>query len=119
MAAIIFRQIPDADTTAPVTADDLALIGMDDDIVGRAAMIVAALDCARTRFPDLHGAILGGGHHPLALAVERDAGDVAGVALECQQRVGVRALDVEELDGVVAGGRKKAFVGRDTEAVHL
>lgn len=119
VAAIVLGEIPDLDTAGAVAADDLALVGVDDDIVGGAAVIVAALDGAGARLPDLDGAVLGAGHHPLTLAVEGDAGDVARVALEGQQRVGVGALDVEQLDGVVAGGREEALVGRDAQAVDL
>ncbi len=92
---------------------------MDDDVVGCGAMVVASLYGGVARLPDLDSAILGAGHHPLALAVEGDAGDVARVALEAQHRVGVRGLDVEELDRVVAGGGDEAFVGRNAEAVDL
>jgi hypothetical protein len=51
--------------------------------------------------------------------VKGDAGDVACVALEGEQRVGVGGLDVEELDGVVAGRGEVALVGGDAEAVDL
>jgi hypothetical protein len=51
--------------------------------------------------------------------VEGDAGDVARVAFECEQRVGVGGLDVEELDGMVACGGEVALVGGDAEAVDL
>lgn len=113
MTAIVLGQIPDLDTTRAVAADDLALVRVDDHIVGGAAMVVAALNGAGTCFPDLDSAILRTSHHPLALAMERDAGDVAGVALKCQQRVWIGALDVKQFDGVVAGGREEALVGRD------
>jgi hypothetical protein len=51
--------------------------------------------------------------------VERHAGDVARVPVECEDRVWVCGLDVVELDGVVAGGGEVALVGRDAEAVYL
>lgn len=117
--AVVLRQVPHAHTARAVTADDLALVGVDDDIVGGASVVVGALDGAAARLPDLDGAVLGAGHHPLALAVERDARDVASVALKGEQWVGIGALDVEELDGVVARGRQEALVGRDAQAVHL
>lgn len=119
MRTIVLSQIPDANTTAPVTADDLALIRVNHDIVDRAAVVVAALDGATARLPDLDSTILRARDHPFALAVERDARDVARVALEGQQGVGVGGLDVEELDGVVAGGREEALVGRDAQSVDL
>lgn len=111
MATIILGQIPDLDAAGAVAADDLALVRVDHHIVGRAAVVIAALNSTRARLPNLYGAILGTGHHPLALAVERDAGDVARVALKGQQRIGVGALDVKQLDSVVAGGCEKALVG--------
>lgn len=95
MTAVVLGEIPDLDATCAVAANDLALVGVDDHIVGGAAVIIAALNRASARLPDLYGAILGTGHHPLAFAVERDARDVARVALKGQQRVGVGALDIE------------------------
>lgn len=95
MTTVVLGKIPDLDTACAVAADDLALIGVDDHIVGGAAVVIAALNSTGARLPDLHGAILRTGHHPLALAVERDARDVARVALKGQQRIGVGALDVE------------------------
>lgn len=111
MTTVVLGKIPDLDAACAVAADDLALVGVNDHIIGGAAMIIAALDRAGTRLPDLYGAILGAGHHPLALAMERDASDVARVALKGQQWIGVGALDVEQLNSVVAGGCEEALVG--------
>lgn len=112
MTAVVLGQIPDFDAARAIAADDLALVGMDDHIVGGTAMVVAALDGAGAGLPDLDSAVLRAGHHPLALAVKGDTSDVARVALKGQQRVGIGALDVEQLYGVVAGGREEALVGR-------
>lgn len=92
---------------------------MDHHVVGRALVVVAPLDGAGPGLPDLDGAVLRARDHPLALAVEGDAGDVAGMALERQQRVRVGGLDVVELDSVVARGGEEALVGGDAEAVDL
>lgn len=119
MGAVVLGEIPDADTTAPITTDDLTLVGVNDDVVDGAAVVVAALDGAAARLPDLDGAVLGARDHPLTLAVEGDARDVACVALEGQQGVRVGRLDVKELDRVVARGREEALVGRDAQAVDL
>lgn len=119
MGAAVLGEIPDPDAAGPVAADDLALVRVDDDVVRGAAVVVAALDGAAAGLPDLDGAVLGARDHPLALAVEGDAGDVARVALECEQGVRVGRLDVEELDRVVAGGGEEALVGRDAQAVDL
>ena len=51
--------------------------------------------------------------------MEGYACDVARMSIESEDRIGVRGLDVVELDGVVAGGCQVAFVGGDAEAVDL
>ena len=51
--------------------------------------------------------------------MEGHAGDVSRVALKGEHGIGVRRLDVVELDGVVAGGGEVALVGRDAKAVDL
>lgn len=119
VTAVVLGKVPDLDAARAVAADDLALVGVDDNVVGGAAMVVAALDGAGACLPDLDSAVLGARHHPLALAMEGNAGDVARVALEGQQWVWVGALDVEQLDGMVAGGREEALVGRDAQAIDL
>lgn len=113
VGARVFGQIPYPYAAGPVATDDLALVRMDDDVIGRRAVAVAALDGARPRFPDLDRPVLRARHHPFALAVERHARDVARVALERQQRVRVGRLDVIKLHRVVPGRSEKAFVGRD------
>lgn len=119
VGAAVLGKVPDPDAAGPVAADDLALVGVYDDVVGGAAVVVAALDGAAAGLPDLDGAVLGARDHPLALAVEGDPGDVAGVALEGEQGVRVGGLDVEELDRVVAGGGEEALVGRYAQPVDL
>lgn len=119
MGAAVLGEIPDPDAARPVAADDLALVRVYYDVVRGAAVVVAALDGAAAGLPDLDGAVLGARDHPLALAVEGDASDVARVALEGEQGVRVGRLDVEELDRVVAGGGEEALVGRDAQAVDL
>ena len=51
--------------------------------------------------------------------MEGNSGDVASMTLKRQQRVGIGRLDIVELDGMVAGGCKEAFVGGYAEAVNL
>lgn len=51
--------------------------------------------------------------------MECDARDIRRVALECEHGVRVRALDLVELYGVVAGCGEEAFVRGDAEAVDL
>lgn len=119
MAAVVLGQIPDPDTATAITAYDLALVGMDHDVIGRAAMVIASLDGTRSCLPDLDCAVLGGRNHPLALAMEGDSSDIASVTLERQQRVWVRRFDVVKFHGVVAGGSQEALIGGDAEAIDL
>lgn len=119
MRAVVLGQIPHPDAARPVAADNLALIGVDDNVVGGASVAITALNTTGSRFPNLDRAVLGARHHPLSLAMEGDAGDVSRVTLKRQQRVRVGRLDVVELDGVVAGGGEEALIGGDAEAVDL
>lgn len=92
---------------------------MDDHIVDRAPVQVVALDAPRARVPDLHRTVFGARHHPFALAVERDARDVARVSIEGEHGAWVGGADVVELDVVIARCGEVALVGGDTEAVYL
>jgi hypothetical protein len=117
--AAILGEVPNPHAPAAVARDDLTLVRVDDDIVGRKVVAVGALDGAAARLPDLDGAVLGARDHPLALAVEGHARDVARVALKLQHGVRVRRLDVVELHRVVARGGEVALIRRDAEAVDL
>lgn len=119
MRAVIFRQVPHANAAVAVAADDFALVRVNDDVVGGAAVAVATLNLAGTRLPDLDGAVLRACDHPFSFAVKGDACDVPGVTLKGQEGVRVGRLDVEELDRVVAGGSEEALVGRYAETVDL
>lgn len=119
MRARILRQIPHADVARPVAADNLALVRVYDDVVGGTPMAVAALDRARPRLPDLDRAVLGARHHPFPLAVKRNPGNVARVALKRQQRARVRRFDVVEFDRLVSRRRQEPLVRRDAEPVDL
>lgn len=74
-------------------------------------MVIASLDRPGPRFPNLDGAILGASDHPLPFAVECNTGDVACVALEGQERVRIRGLDVIELDGMMPCCSQETLVG--------
>lgn len=113
MRALVLAQVPDTHVSSAVTADQLALVRVDDHVVDGHAVGVVALHAARARIPDLDGAIFGARHHPFALAMEGNAGDVGRMALKGEDRVWVRRLDLIELDRVVAGRSEEAFVGRD------
>jgi hypothetical protein len=92
---------------------------MYNDIVYRTAVRVVSLHTSSTGIPDLYSAILRGSHHPLALAMEPNTGDVVGVSLELQDRVRICGFDVVELDRRVSGSSEKALVGGNTEAIYL
>jgi hypothetical protein len=92
---------------------------MNHHIIDRTTVRIAPLDRATSRLPDLNGPILRARDHPFALTMEGDARYVARMALEAEQRIGVRGFDVIEFDGVVAGGGEESLVRRDTEAIDL
>lgn len=58
VGAAVLGEVPDPHAAGPVAADDLALVGVYDDVVGGAAVVVAALDGAAAGLPDLDGAVL-------------------------------------------------------------
>ena len=82
MGAGVLGEVPQPDAPGAIAADDFALVRVDDNIIRRGPVVIATLDGAGSRLPDLHGAVLGARHHPLALAVKRDACDVPGVTFE-------------------------------------
>jgi hypothetical protein len=119
MRAGVFCEIPNADASRAVAADDLALVRVDGDIIDGAAMAVAALDRAAARLPDLDGAVLRAGNHPFSLAVECDTRDIASVAFEDEKGSRVGGSDIKQFDGVMTGGGEEALVRRYTESVYL
>lgn len=104
MAAVVLCQIPDSHGSSTVAADDLALVGVNHDVIDGAPVTVGSLDGAAACFPDLDIAIFRGCDHPLALAVECNSGDITSVTFEGEEGIGVRRLDIVQLDGVVASG---------------
>jgi hypothetical protein len=119
MTTLILAQIPYSNIAAPITADQLSLIRMDNDIIDRNAMRIVALHVARACIPDLDRAVFTGGYHPFPLAVEGYACYVGCVAVEGQDGVGVGRFYVVEFYRVVAGGGEVAFVRGYAEAVYL
>ena len=117
--ALVRGQIPHAHGTTSIAGDYLALVGMDDDVIHGRAMVVVALHGTTPGIPDLHGAVLGARNHPLALAVEGNTRDIAGVALEGEEGIRIRRLDVEEFDGVVPSGGEESLIGGDAESIDL
>ena len=55
------------------------------------------------RVPDLECVVLAGSDHPLALAMERYCGDIAGMSLERKNGIRMSTVDVVETDMLVAG----------------
>ena len=56
VAALVLAEVPDADVAAAVAGDELALVGVDDDVVDGDAVGVVSLDVAAACVPDFHGA---------------------------------------------------------------
>lgn len=95
MRASVLGQIPQSDASGAVAANDLSLIRVDDNVVRRGAVVVAALDSSGAGFPDLDCAVLRACNHPLALAMEGHTGHIAGVALEGHEGLGVCGTNIE------------------------
>ena len=95
VGTVVLGEIPDADAAAAVATDDLALVRVDDNVISRAAVVVAALYGAAASLPNLDSAVLARSDHPFSLAVESNSSDISGVALEGQQWVGIRRLDIK------------------------
>lgn len=119
MGADTLTKIPHAHHTSLISTDELALVRVNDHIVDGSPVHVISLQTTCACIPDLDSAIFRAGDHPLAFAMERDTGDVVGVALEGHHRVGVCRLDIVKLDIIVASSREKAFVGSNAETVDL
>lgn len=112
MRTFILAQIPNPDISTSVTRDQLSLVRVNDHVIDGSdmgdqvsrgsAVDVIALDAARSCIPDFDRAVFGAGHHPFALAMERHAGDIAGVAVEGEDWVGVRGADVIELHTLIS-----------------
>ena len=111
MGALILPQIPDPHIPPSIARNQLPLVRMDDHIVDRTAVQIIALYAPCPRIPDLHRTVFGARHHPFALAVERHACDVAGVAIESEHGARIGGADVVEFDVVVACCGEVALVG--------
>ena len=88
-------------------------------IIDWAPMIITPLYSSCSRLPNLDCTIFTTGNHPLPFTVEGNAGDVVGVAFECEDRVGVCGFDVVELDVGVGGGSEETLIGGDAKPVDL
>jgi hypothetical protein len=119
VATLVLTQIPHAHGARAVAADQLALVWVYDNVVDGTAVVVVSLHAATPRVPDLDCAVLGRCNHPLALAVEGNARDIAGVALKGEHGGRVGGLDVVKLDCVVPRGGEVTLVGRDAKAIDL
>lgn len=86
---------------------------MNNDVVGRVAMVVAPLYGPCPRFPNLDVAILGARYHPFTFAVKRYPRDVPRMSLKGKKRVRIRRFDIVQLHCMVAGRGEVPLVGRD------
>lgn len=68
---------------------------MDNNVVDRRSVVVAPLNHARARIPDLDSTIFGASDHPFPIAMKRDASDVVRMALKDRNRRGVSGANVE------------------------
>jgi hypothetical protein len=119
MRAVVLRQIPYSNTSSSITAYDLSLVWMDNHVVHRGGMAVAALYGTTSCFPDFDCAILRAGHHPLSFAVEGYACNIVCMPFEGQKGVRIGRLDVVELNAMMSGCCKKALIGRYAQSVYL
>jgi hypothetical protein len=94
VTALVLSKVPDAHVASAITADELSLVGVNDNIIDWHPVRVVALYIAASRIPDLDGAIFGRSDKPLGLAMEGDAGDVGRVAVKGEDGVGVGRLDI-------------------------
>lgn len=117
--ALVLTQVPDANISSTVTADQLALIWMDNHIIDRNAVCVISLYVPAPGVPDLDGPILARRDEPLGLAVECDARDIRRMSVKDEDSIWVGGFDIVELDRVVAGGGEVAFVGRYGQTIDL
>lgn len=102
MSAFALAEVPDTDIATTITTDEFTLVWMNDDVVDRISVLVVALNLARSSVPNAHGGVFRAGDHPLALAVESNAGDVVGVSLKFHDRVWIGRLDVVKAHHVSA-----------------
>ena len=119
MSTFVLAEVPDPHISTTVTRDELALVGMDDHIVDRAAVRVVALDGTSTSIPDLDSAILRACDHPFAFAMKGYTRNIAGMAFESEYGAWIGRADIVKLDVVATSGREIALVRRDAETVDL
>lgn len=119
MRAVIFSKIPYSDGSRTITANNLALIWMYNNIIYRTPMIITPLNASLSRLPNLNRPIFTARDHPFALAVKSDASDVVGVAFEGEDWIRVCGFYIVELDVGVGGSGEKTLVRADAETVDL
>jgi hypothetical protein len=89
VGAIVLSQVPNTNTSSTITANNLALVGMNDHIIDRAAVRVASLNGTTSSLPDLDKAILRARDHPFSFTMERDTRDIASMTFKGEERIGV------------------------------
>jgi hypothetical protein len=119
VGTLVFAEVPYPNITRLVAGNEFALVRVDNDVVDGRAVGVVALDHARSRVPDLDRSVLRGCHHPLSLTMKSHSSDVIGVALELEDGIRVRRLDVVEAHCGVTRRRKKPLVRGDAKPINL
>lgn len=112
--ALVIAQIPDHEYSAAISADQLALVGMDYDVVDRVVMGVVPLNGSRSCIPYSYSAVLRACNHPFPFAMECDACNVVGMAFEGHDCIWVARLDIVQPDDMPPRGSKVLLVGSYT-----
>ena len=81
MRTRIFTQVPYFHTARLVAADQLALIGVDDNVVDGGFVFVFTLNACRARVPYSDSVVLGACDEPFAPGGIGQGGDVAAVSV--------------------------------------
>lgn len=119
VSTLVLAEIPDSDISTTVTRNELALVGMDDHIVDRAAMRVVTLYAACASIPDLDSTIFRAGDHPFTFAMKGHARNVASMAFESEDRARIGRADIVKLDVVTTSGGEIALVWGYAETIDL
>jgi len=117
--ASVFGEIPNSNGAVLKTADELCLVGMQNDGIYRRATVVISLTTGRPDVPQLDGAVFRTGEHPFPFSLETERGNVCGVAFETGHGGRVAGVDLEEANVGIARSGEVLFVGRDGESVDL
>lgn len=120
MRASTLTQVPYPNSPGTITANQLPLIRVDDNVVDRSLVRVIPLNGPRPGVPNLDGTILGASDHPFSLAMECNTSDIVGMALEGHHRACARCrLYIIEFDVQTACRCDISFVWGNAQPIHL